>query len=84
MRMQEADDELMRRLGRLGVAEPDAVRLERVRSRCHAALLRRKQQAQRRRRRAQYAAQVLEPILVGGLSAGYLLMIVLVLLNVRF
>jgi len=84
MKTHDGDDELMRRLSELGIGEPDAIRLERIRSRCHAALLRRKHQAERRRRRARYAAQVLEPILVGGLSAGYLLMVLLVLLKVRF
>jgi hypothetical protein len=84
MKMHEADDELMRSVGRLGMAEADAVRLERTRSRCHAALLRRKQLTERRRRRVEYAAPVVEPILVGGLSVGYLLMVLLIVLNVRF
>ena len=84
MNKQEADDELMSRVGRLGISELDAIRLERIRSRCHAGLLRRKQQTERRRRRARYAAQIIEPILVGGLSVGYLLMMVLIVLGVRF
>jgi hypothetical protein len=84
MKTHEGDDDLMSRLGHLGIAELDAMRFEGIRSRCHAALLRRRLLADRRRRRAQYAAEVLEPILVGGLSAGYLLMMFLVVLKVRF
>ena len=83
MTMNEADDELLRRLGRLRVAEADATRLERVRMRCHAALQQQQQRTERRKRRAAFVARVLEPTLVGGFSAGYLLAILLVLLGMH-
>jgi hypothetical protein len=80
------DDDLLRRLRRLRVEEPDAVRLERVRARCHATLLRRQHQAERRNRRRAFVARVVswaEPTLVGGFSAVYLLAILFVLLRLR-
>jgi type VI protein secretion system component VasF len=83
MTMHESDQELLRRLGCLRVLEPDAARLERVRARCHATLLRHQQQAERVTRRDRFSARVLEPALVGGLSASYLLAIVLVLLRLH-
>jgi hypothetical protein len=83
MTTYEADEELMRGLRRLRVVEPDAERLERVRARGHAALLPRRQRAERRRTRSSIAARVLEPALVGGLSASYLLAILFVLLKVH-
>ena len=81
MTMHEADEKLLRSLGCLRVVEPDAARLQRVRARCHATLLRRRQQAERSRRRARFSARVLEPALVGGLSASYLLAMLFVLLR---
>ena len=83
MTMHEADEELLRRLGCLRVLEPDAARLERLRARCHATLLQRRHRAERRRTRAGFAARVLEPALVGGLSASYLLAILVVLLKLH-
>jgi hypothetical protein len=83
MTMHEADEELLRRVACLRVVEPDAARLERVRARGHAALLRRRQQAERARRRDGFSARVLEPALVGGLSASYLLAILFVLLRLH-
>jgi hypothetical protein len=45
--------------------------------------VRRRQQAERRRRRDEFRSRVLEPALVGGLSATYLLMMVFVLLRLH-
>jgi type VI protein secretion system component VasF len=81
MTLHEADEELLRRLGCLRVQEPDAARLERVRARCQATLRQRQQQAERANRRDGFSARVLEPALVGGLSAGYLLAMLFVLLR---
>lgn len=79
MTMHE-DEELLRRLACLRLLEPEAARVERVRARCHAALLQRRQQAERPKWRDGFAARVLEPALVGGISASYLLAILFVLL----
>jgi hypothetical protein len=83
MTINEADEELLRRLGSLRVLEPDAVRLERLRARCHATLRQRRQQAVRSRKRGGFAARVFEPAFVGGLSASYLLAILFVLLRLH-
>jgi type VI protein secretion system component VasF len=83
MTMHEADEELLRKMGSLRVLELDAVRLERVRARCHAALRQRRQQAERPRRRDGVSTRALESALVGGLSASYLLAILFVLLRLR-
>jgi type VI protein secretion system component VasF len=83
MKMHQADDAQLRTLGYLRVMEPDAARFDRVRARCHATLVRRRQQAERRRRRDEFRSRVLEPALVGGLSATYLLMMVFVLLRLH-
>jgi hypothetical protein len=83
MKMENADDELLRSLRSLGVAEPDATRVERVRRRCHASLVQRRQRAERETRRAGFAARVLEPALIGALSASYLLAILFVLLRLH-
>lgn len=83
MTIHEADEDLRRGLGCWRVLEPDAARLERVRARCHATLLQRRQQAERARKRDGFSARVLEPALVGGLSASYLLAILFVLLRVH-
>jgi type VI protein secretion system component VasF len=81
--MHEAEEELMRRLGSLRVTEPDAARRERVRSRCRTMLLQRRQRAERRRARRRLAARALEPALVGGLSASYVLAMLFVLLKLH-
>jgi type VI protein secretion system component VasF len=83
MKLQGTDDELLRRLRSLGVAEPDAARLERVRARCHTTLAQRRQHVERQSRRAGFARRVLEPALVGTLSAGYLLAMLLILLSLH-
>jgi hypothetical protein len=83
MTMHEADEELLRRLARLPVVEPDAARVERVRARCHVALLQCRQEADRQTRRDGFAARVLAPALVGGLSASYLLAMLFVLLRLH-
>jgi len=80
--MADADDVLMRRLRTLRVQDPDAARRDRVRARCHAALTARHAQMERRRHQRQFVARVVEPVLVGGLSASYLLAMVFVLLRV--
>lgn len=81
MTMHDADDVVMRRLRTLRVHDADAARVDRVRARCHAALTERHAQAERRRRRRQFVVRVVEPALVGTLSAGYLLAMVFVLLR---
>ena len=83
MKMHEVDEGGLHQLGGLRVIEPDAARLERVRARCHAALLQCRHQAERRSRREDFRSRVLEPTLVGGLSATYLLMMVFVLLRLH-
>jgi hypothetical protein len=81
MNLHRTDDELLRELRRLSVATPDAARAERVRARCHAAMLERREQTERRRRGQRMAVRALEPAVVGSLSAGYLLAILFVLLG---
>ncbi len=81
--MNMHDEELLRSLRDLHVAEPDAVRLERLRARCHASLLARRHQADLQRSRRAFAARVLEPVFVGGLSVSYLLAILFVLLRMH-
>jgi hypothetical protein len=83
MTRREADEELLERLGGLRSLAPDAARLERIRARGHAALRERHARAQRRRSRARFAVRVVEPALVGGLSASYLIAILFVLLKLR-
>lgn len=83
MTLHESEEDLLSRLACLRVAEPDAARLERVRARGRATLLQRRQRAERRRTRNGFAARVLEPALVGGLSVSYLLAILFVLLKVH-
>lgn len=83
MNPHRTDDEILRELRRLRVAAPDVARIERVRARCHAAMLVRRERTERRRRHRRMALCVLEPALVGGLSAGYLLAILFVLLELH-
>jgi hypothetical protein len=83
MKRHDGDEELLHRLSGLRVVEADAARLERVRARCHAALVARQHQADRRRSRRAFAARVLEPVFVGTLSASYLLAMVFVLLRLH-
>jgi hypothetical protein len=81
MNLNGTDDEILGELRRLRVAAPDVARMERVRARCHAALVRRRERTERRRERQRTAMRVLETALVGGLSAGYLTALLFVLLG---
>jgi hypothetical protein len=83
MRMHHADEDLLGRLRALPVAQPDATRLEGVRARCHVMLQQRQERAERARPRVSFSARVLEPALVAGLSASYLLAILFVLLRLH-
>jgi hypothetical protein len=83
MNLQQTDDDILRALRRLPVVAPDVARIERVRLRCHAAMLERRERTERRRRRQHMAVHVVEVALVGGLSAGYLAAILFVLLGLH-
>jgi type VI protein secretion system component VasF len=83
MKMHHGDEALLRSLGGLRVMEPDAARIERVRARCHAALLQRRRRAERQKNRGRVALRILEPVFVGTLSASYLLAILFVLLRLH-
>lgn len=83
MNLHRTDDEILRELRRLPVAAPDGARLERVRARCHAAMLERRERTARRRRRQHMAVRVLELGFVGGLSAAYLLAVLFVVLQLH-
>ena len=83
MRMHDVDEDLLRRLSALPVAQPDAARRERVRARCHVTLQQRRERVDRARTRVSFSARALEPALVAGLSASYLLAILFVLLRLH-
>jgi hypothetical protein len=83
MNLHRTDDENLRELRRLPMAAPNVARIERVRARCHAALLERRERTERRRRRQHMAVRVVELTLVGGLSAGYLVAVLFVVLQLH-
>jgi hypothetical protein len=67
----DANDPMLRALGRLPAAAPNEARETRVRARCHAAL----ERARRRRERparGSTALQIIEAAFVGGLCLLYL------------
>jgi type VI protein secretion system component VasF len=79
--MMDENHEILADLGRLPMAAPDVARLQDIRARCHAAIVDRRTRAERRAMRRQRIARVLEPALVGSLSAGYLVAILFVVLG---
>jgi hypothetical protein len=64
------NDPLLQRLERLERAEPDGARGERVRARCHAAMVRR--QAARQPKPRPAAPATWEPVCAAGLCVAYL------------
>jgi hypothetical protein len=72
MTLNEIDDPLLGRLGRLPLPPPLEERPERTKMRCHAVIARRQQQIDRRTSRALFWGRVLEPALIGGLALIYL------------
>jgi hypothetical protein len=76
MSADASGDLLFRNLARLPTAEPDVARTRRTQIRCHAAIAHQLWRAERASRRRQFGRQVIEPALVGGLCAIYLLAVI--------
>jgi hypothetical protein len=83
MNPHRSEDDLLRALRGLPGAVPDVARLERVRVRCHEVLVNRRERTVRWRKRRGTAIHILETVIVGGLSVGYLVAMLIVLIRLR-